>query len=88
MDADCLIKITAAGYKEDTLVAFSVVVPEPVVKEVVAQGSGRAASELIAKNIEARRIEVHAVAAESGDGALATPFAPEASTAWERTTDA
>jgi hypothetical protein len=74
MDADCLIKITQAGYKEDALRAFKVVVPEPVVKEVVAQGAGRAASELIATNIGARCLEVHAVAAESGDSALATSF--------------
>ena len=74
MDADCLIKITQAGYKEAALDAFQVVVPEPVVKEVVEQGSGRAASELIGTNIEARRIEVQAVAAASGDSALATTF--------------
>ena len=74
MDSDCLIKITRAGYKEDTLRAFKVVVPEPVVHEVVAQGVGRAASELIAANIELRRLEVQAVAAESGDSALATSF--------------
>ena len=54
MDADCLIKITQAGYKEHVLDAFKVVVPEPVVKEAVVQGSGRAASELIATNIAAR----------------------------------
>ena len=74
MDADCLIKITQAGYKEHVLDAFKVVVPEPVVKEAVVQGSGRAASELIATNIAARRIEVQAVAGESGDSALTTAF--------------
>ena len=74
MDSDCLIKITRAGYKEAALRAFAVVIPEPVAIEVVAQGSGRAASELIAANIEARRLEVQAVAAESGDSALATSF--------------
>ena len=74
MDADCLIKITRAGYKESALRAFKVVVPEPVVKEVVVQGSGRAESELIAANIGARRIEVRAVAEESGDSALAPAF--------------
>ena len=42
MDADCPIKITRAGYKEAALRAFKVVVPEPVVKEVVVQGTGRA----------------------------------------------
>lgn len=74
MDADCLIKITQAGYKEDTLRAFKVVVPEPVVREVVAQGSGRAASDLISTNIESRCLEVHEVTAESGDSALVTSF--------------
>ena len=74
MDADCLIKITRAGYKEAALGAFSVFVPEPVVTEVVDQGSGRAASELIAANIETRRLPVHAVSVESGDSALATSF--------------
>ena len=39
-------------------------------REVVAQGSGHAASELIATNIGARRIEVQAAAGESGDDAL------------------
>ena len=70
MDADCLIKITRAGYKESALRAFKVVVPEPVVREVVAQGLGRAASELIAMNIETRRIAVQAATGESGDDAL------------------
>ena len=74
MDADCLIKITWAGYKESALRAFKVVVPQPVVREVVDQGSGRAASELIAANIEARRIKVQAAAGDSGDSALATLY--------------
>lgn len=74
MDADCLIKITQAGYKEDTLRAFKVVVPEPVVREVVDQGSGRAASDLISTNIDARCLDVHEVTAESGDSALVTSF--------------
>ena len=74
MDADCLIKITRAGYKESALRTFKVVVPEPVVSEVVAQGSGHAASELIATNIAARRIEVQAAPDQSGDNALATIF--------------
>ena len=74
MDADCLIKITRAGYKESALRAFEVVVPEPVVREVVAQGSGHAASELIATNIAAHRIEVQAAVGESGDDALATVY--------------
>lgn len=34
MDADCLIKITRAGYKESALRAFKVDIPEPVVQEV------------------------------------------------------
>ena len=74
MDADCLIKITRAGYKESALRAFRVVVPEPVVSEVVAQGSGHASSELIAANIAARRIAVQGVSGDSGDNALATVY--------------
>ncbi len=74
MDADCLIKVTRAGFKESAVGAFKVIVPEAVVQEVVAQGSGHASSELIAKNIAARRIEVRAAAGESGDNALATVY--------------
>ncbi|MCY4483240.1 MAG: hypothetical protein OXC12_10220 [Spirochaetaceae bacterium] len=74
MDADCLIKITRAGYKESAVRAFELVVPEPVVKEIVAQGSGHASSELIATNISARRIEVRAATGESGDSALTTVY--------------
>ena len=74
MDADCLIKITRAGYKEEAVRAFKVSIPVPVVAEVVGQGSGRAESELISKNIEASRIKVLPAAGESGDSALAPAF--------------
>ena len=74
MDADCLIKITRAGYKEEAVRAFKVSIPVPVVTELVIQGSGRAESELISKNIEAGRIEVLPAAEKSGDSALAPAF--------------
>jgi len=74
MDADCLIKITRAGYKEETVRAFKVSIPLPVATEVVDQGSGRAESESISKNIEASRIEVLPAAGESGDSALVPAF--------------
>lgn len=74
MDADCLIKITRAGYKEAAVRAFKVSIPVPVVTEVVGQGSDRAESELISRNIEANRIEVLPATGESGDSALAPAF--------------
>ena len=53
---------------------FKVVVPEPVVGQVIGQGSGHAASEMIATNIVARRIKEQEAAGESGDNALATVY--------------
>ena len=82
-----LIKVTRAGYKESTLRAFKVIVPEPVVNEVVAQGSGHASSELIATNIAARASR-YGRPRESRGTTLSRPsIAPEPSTAWGPTTD-
>ena len=74
MDADCLIKITRAGYKEEAVRAFKVSIPAPVVTEVVGQGSGRVESELISKNIDESRIKVLPAAGKSGDSALSPVF--------------
>lgn len=74
MDADCLIKITRAGYKEEAVHAFKISIPAPVVTEVVDQGSVRTETELVSKNIDENRIKVLPAIGESGDSALSSVF--------------
>jgi rRNA-processing protein FCF1 len=54
MDADCLIKLTKAGLKEEICKRFEVDIPSVVKKEVVDAGKGKGLSdaELVEKNIQ------------------------------------
>jgi hypothetical protein len=54
MDADCLIKLTKAGLKEDFCRRFEVDIPYVVKKEVVDAGKSKGLldAELVEKNIE------------------------------------
>jgi rRNA-processing protein FCF1 len=54
MDADCLIKLTKAGLKEEICKRFGVDIPSIVKEEVVDAGKGKGLSdtELVEKNIQ------------------------------------
>ncbi len=60
MDADCLIKLTKAGLKEEICRRFGVDIPSIVKKEVVDAGKSKGLSdaELVEKNIQNDIIQV------------------------------
>jgi len=58
MDADCLIKLTKAGLKEEVCRSMTVFIPGEVKRETVDQADGRPDSTRIAENIKARLIHV------------------------------
>lgn len=60
MDADCLIKLTKAGLKEDICRAFDVTLPRLVKKEVVDRGKARQLPDafVVEKNLNEGMIKV------------------------------
>lgn len=60
MDADCLIKITKAGIKEQICLNFTISIPDPVKKETVDAGKikGCPDAESIEKNIQESLVTV------------------------------
>lgn len=60
MDADCLIKLTKAGLKEDICLAFNVTLPHLVKEEVVDRGKAKQLPDafVIEKNLNEGRIKV------------------------------
>jgi len=60
MDADCLIKLTKAGLKEDICHAFNVTLPHLVKKEVVDRGKKKQLPDafVIEKNLNSGMIKV------------------------------
>ncbi len=60
MDADCLIKLTKAGLKEEVCKAFAVTIPQRVKEEVVEQGKRKDLPDalVIERNISAGLVTV------------------------------
>ena len=60
MDADCLIKLTKAGLKEDVCRAFDVTIPHLVKEEIVDRGKAKKLPDalVIERNIREKLIQV------------------------------
>lgn len=60
MDADCLIKLTKAGLKEDICRAFKVTLPHLVKEEIVDRGKARQLPDalVVEKNISEGKIKI------------------------------
>ena len=58
MDADCLIKLTKSGIKEEACQSFAVAVPLKVKHEVVDAGSGHPDADVVKRNIDAGLLSV------------------------------
>ena len=60
MDADCMIKLTKAGLKEDICQAFEVTIPHLVKEEIVDRGKAKKLPDalLIERNIQEKLIKV------------------------------
>ena len=74
LDADCLIKVTRAGFKEQVVRHFSVSAPRSVMDEVVAQGAARSDAAVVRSNAERGAIEVSDDRSVGGDDALVQVF--------------
>jgi rRNA-processing protein FCF1 len=72
MDADCLIKLTKAGLKEQVCAAWSVSIPALVRRETVERTPNRPDAVRIGENITAGRLAVRAVGEdlEKGEDAV------------------
>lgn len=68
MDADCLIKLTKAGLKEEVCRAMTVIIPGEVKRETVDQASGRPDAIRIDENIKARLLHVKGRASRTRKG--------------------
>ncbi|MBI5681611.1 MAG: hypothetical protein HZC45_00295, partial [Deltaproteobacteria bacterium] len=60
LDADCLIKITKAGIKEDICNAFDIAIPHLVKEEVIDRGKAKGLSDAVVvdKNIKDKLLKV------------------------------
>lgn len=60
LDADCLIKLTKAGLKEDVCKAFEIAIPHLVMEEVVFRGKSKGLPDaiLVDRNVKDRLIKV------------------------------
>jgi rRNA-processing protein FCF1 len=75
MDADCIIKITRAGYKEMTMETFNISLPEAIKREVIDQGESRSESTKIGENIRLNKVRiVKSNIVDNGDDALVEVF--------------
>lgn len=77
MDADCLIKLTKAGLKEDVCRHERVSIPAAVHSEVVSVGlsRGHADAEVVARNVDAGALRVvESDASAKGDAVLLPCF--------------
>ncbi|HEY9595494.1 MAG TPA: hypothetical protein VHE79_13530 [Spirochaetia bacterium] len=74
IDADCLIKITRAGFKEQVTQSFTVTAPKPVVAEVLDQGGDRPDARAIRADVERGAIKVEEDRSVGGDNAIVHVF--------------
>ena len=75
MDADCIIKITRAGFKEMTMETFDISIPEAIRREVIDQGESRSESTMIGENIRLNKVRiVRGRIEDNGDDALVEAF--------------
>jgi rRNA-processing protein FCF1 len=68
MDADCLIKLTKAGLKEQICAEWSIAIPDLVCQETVERAPYLPDAQRIAGNISTGRLAVHVIDDEHAKG--------------------